>query len=71
MKQQSKKVYELGVPVLVELWTENLVGGTGYFGYMIRSATDYDKPNTGFPSDRAWSQMPWGPIDEVKEVSGG
>ena len=71
MNEQGKNVYDLGVPIIVELETEGIAGGRAYYDYMIRSRTDYDRPDRGFaPADRAWSNLTWETIDEVKKVTG-
>ena len=73
MRQRNKKVYELGVPVLVLLYTENLVGGQGYAGFGIRNRNDYDRTSAAGSrhANAAWRNMPWGPIDAINNIDGG
>jgi len=71
MASQNKKVYELGVPVQVMLRVENMVGGRSYFAFWIYGPDNYDRTHWHRPAARAWNNMPWDPIDNVRRIEGG
>lgn len=73
MAERGKKVWELGIPVIVGLYGPNLVGGSGYSWFRVEGAPDPNTTSSG-PSEmeERWAQfVDQNVLDRVTNVDGG